>query len=157
MMAALRTWLLSVTAAAFAVALAQALTPAGTVKKVGKLVGGLVLLLAVVRPVLRLDVDDLAIHAAFYDPAPAAELRQSALGAHIADSTAAYITQQAAELGFACSAVVEVETDADGWPVPAAVQVTGTMTASQRQALSALLISELNIPAERQIFREGGS
>ena len=156
-MGGLRTWLLSVTAASFAVALAQALTPGGTVKKVGRLVGGLVLLLAVVRPVLGLDPEELSVRAAFYDSTPAAETGQAVLAAHIADSTAAYIAQQADGLGFACSAVVEVETDADGWPVPAAVQVTGTMTASQRQALSALLISELNIPAERQIFREGGS
>lgn len=155
-MAALRAWLLSVTAAAFAVALAQALTPAGTVKKVGKLVGGLVLLLAVVRPVLRLDVDELAVHAAFYDQAPAEELRRSALGTHIANSTAAYIVQQAAQLGAVCSAVVEVETDADGWPVPVAAEMTGSMTKAQRQALSALLTAELNIPVEGQIFGEGG-
>ena len=46
----LREWLLGVVAAALAVSLAQSLTPDGTVKRVGRLVGGLVLLLAVVRP-----------------------------------------------------------------------------------------------------------
>ena len=50
MMGAARSWLLGVTAAALAVALAQALTPEGTVKKVGRLVGGMVLLLAVAKP-----------------------------------------------------------------------------------------------------------
>ena len=49
-MSFLREWLLGVTAAALAVALAQALTPEGTVKKLLRITGGLVLLLAVVRP-----------------------------------------------------------------------------------------------------------
>lgn len=56
MTAFFREWLLGVVAAALAVSVAQALTPSGTVKKVGRLVGGLVLLLAVARPLLRMDV-----------------------------------------------------------------------------------------------------
>lgn len=51
-----KEWLLGVVAAALAVSVAQALTPAGAVKKVGRLVGGLILLLAAARPLLRLDV-----------------------------------------------------------------------------------------------------
>ena len=50
-MSALRDWLLGVVAAALAVALAQAITPEGAVKRIGRLAGGLVLLLAVVKPV----------------------------------------------------------------------------------------------------------
>lgn len=61
-----RSWLLGVVAAALAVAMAQALTPEGAVKKVGKLVGGLVLLLAVTKPILQLDPGDLAVAAAAY-------------------------------------------------------------------------------------------
>ena len=64
----LKEWLMGVVAAALAVALAQALTPEGTVKKVGRLVGGLVLLLAVVGPLGRLDPEDLAVTAAAYAP-----------------------------------------------------------------------------------------
>lgn len=53
MTAFFRDWLLGIVAAALAVALAQALTPEGAVKKVGRLLGGLILLLAVTRPLLR--------------------------------------------------------------------------------------------------------
>ena len=52
MMELLRQWLVGVTCAAMIIALADSLTPSGTVRKVGKLVGGLVLLLAVLQPVL---------------------------------------------------------------------------------------------------------
>ena len=40
-----RTYLMGVVSAAMVVALAQALTPEGAVKKIGRLVGGIVLLL----------------------------------------------------------------------------------------------------------------
>ena len=53
MMELLRQWLVGVTCAAMIIALADSLTPSGTVRKVGKLVGGLVLLLAVLQPVLN--------------------------------------------------------------------------------------------------------
>ena len=154
-MGALRAWLLSVTAAAFAVALAQALTPAGTVKKAGKLVGGLVLLLAVVRPVLDLDTESLAVHAAFYGEIPPAEAGQTVLAAHIGDSTAAYIEQRAAQLGCVCTASVETGPGPEGWPVPASAVVSGSLTAAQRQALTALVTAELAIPAEEVYFGEG--
>lgn len=49
-MTGIKNWLLGITAAALAVSLAQALTPEGTVKKIGRLVGALVLLLAALRP-----------------------------------------------------------------------------------------------------------
>ena len=55
MMELLRQWLVGVTCAAMIIALADSLTPPGTVRKVGKLVGGLVLLLAVLQPVLTFD------------------------------------------------------------------------------------------------------
>ena len=42
MMELLRQWLVGVTCAAMIIALADSLTPSGTVRKVGKLVGGLV-------------------------------------------------------------------------------------------------------------------
>ena len=41
----IRTWLLSVTVSAMVIAAAEALMPAGAVKRVGKLTGGLILVL----------------------------------------------------------------------------------------------------------------
>lgn len=52
MTAAIKEWLLGVVAAALVVSMARAITPEGTVKKIGRLVGGLLLLLAAVRPLL---------------------------------------------------------------------------------------------------------
>ena len=56
----LRQWLTGVTCAAMIAALADSLTPAGTVKRIGRMAGGLLLLIAVVQPVLEVDFSALA-------------------------------------------------------------------------------------------------
>ena len=58
-MTIIRTWLLSVTVSAMVIAVAEALMPEGSVKKVGRLTGGLILILGLVQPLVRLDYDDL--------------------------------------------------------------------------------------------------
>lgn len=156
----LRTWLLGVVAAALAVALAQAMTPEGTVKKVGKLVGGLVLLLAVVRPLLTLDSGDLAVTASGYaalEPAEAVAGGEDVMKSLIAQKAGAYIVDKAAALGFVCTAGVTVEEGESGWPVPWSAEIAGTWTPQQQKALSQAIEEELDIPKERQTFKEDGS
>ena len=153
----LKEWLIGVVAAALAVALAQALTPEGTVKKVGRLVGGLVLLLAVVGPLGRLDPEDLAVTAAAYAPLEAEAGERSGeevMKTLIARKAGAYIEDKGTALGCACTAVVEVQEDDSGWPVPTAVQISGSWTAEQKRALSRAVAEDLSIPAERQNFQE---
>lgn len=155
-----RNWLLGVTAAALAVALAQALTPEGGVKKVGKLVGGLVLLLAAAGPVVKLNPADLAAAAAGYEamaPETALQGGENVMKTLIAQKTGAYIVDKGAALGCACTARVEVEENADGWPVPHSAEVSGTWTEQQREQISRVIEEELDIPAERQSFKEDGT
>ena len=97
MMELLRQWLVGVTCAAMIIALADSLTPSGTVRKVGKLVGGLVLLLAVLQPVLTFDYSAMAIAATDYQAAFGSyglELEETDLDLMktiIAERTGAYI------------------------------------------------------------------
>ena len=53
----LRSWLLSVTACAVLVSIVQQLTDDGTMKKIVRFVGGMVLMLAMLRPLLSLTFD----------------------------------------------------------------------------------------------------
>lgn len=148
---------MGVVAAALAVALAQALTPEGTVKKVGRLVGGLVLLLAVVGPLGRLDPADLAVAAAAYSTAGPEEAEQGGeevMKTLIAQKAGAYIEDKGDALGCVCTADVEVEKDDSGWPVPWSVRICGSWTAEQKQTLSRAVAEDLAIPAERQDFQE---
>ncbi len=155
----LRDWLLGVTAAALAVALAQALTPQGTVKKVGKIVGGLVLLLAVIRPAVRADLTALLpAGGAGFTQAQAGRGGEEVLKTLIAEKTGAYIVDKGEALGCRVDrAAVTAVTDPSGWPVPWSVEVEGTWTGEQREALSAAIAAELDIPAGRQSFREEGT
>jgi stage III sporulation protein AF len=151
----LKDWLLGIVAAALAVALAQSLTPEGTVKKVGRLVGGLILLLAVVKPLAQLDVDALAVTAAAYSDSAseAAQAGEETLKTLIAQKVGAYIVDKGDALGLSCTAQVTVAQDEAGWPIPWAVTVTGTWTEEQRAALSRTVEEDLDIPAQRQSFQ----
>lgn len=161
----LRDWLLSVTACAFAAALAQALTPKGTIKKVAGLAGGLVLLLAVVRPVLTLDPAALLSQAGLPGEGSQAGLRSEAaekgeevLKTLIAQKAGAYIVDKGQGLGCRVSwARVTAAEDGSGWPVPWSAEIAGSWTAEQRQALARAVEEELNIPAHRQSYQEEGS
>ena len=60
MTAAVKGWLLSLVAAALITALLDALTPEGIAKKVGRLLGGMLILLVIIRPVFALENTGLA-------------------------------------------------------------------------------------------------
>lgn len=155
-MGILKDWLLSVTTAALAVALAQALTPEGAVKKIGALVGGMVLLLVMVKPVMSLDMEALTALTGDYTAQNWEENDQGEqmMKSLIAEKTSAYIVDKGAALGLACAAAVEVEPDGSGWPVPWTAEISGSFTPEQRAALGKILEEELGIPASRQSFRE---
>lgn len=159
-MTILKDWLLGVTAAALAVSLAQALTPEGTVKKIGRLVGALVLLLSAVRPLMGLE--DLPVGERSLSPdqeavEQAARSGEEMMKTLIARKAGAYIVDKGQSLGFACVAEVGVAEDGSGWPVPWEATVSGTWTTRQKKALSQAMEAELGIPAQRQSFREEGT
>lgn len=157
-MTILKDWLLSVTAVGLALALAQALTPEGAVKKIGALVGGMVLLLVMVKPVLAIDLEDLADWTVQYIPQTEFETDQGEqiMKSLIAQKTSAYIVDKGAALGVVCQATVTVVTDESGWPVPWSAEITGSFTPEGRSALAKALEEELAIPSVRQTFREVG-
>lgn len=153
----LRQWLLGVVGAALAVALAQALTPEGSIKKVGAVLGGILLLLAAIRPVAGLDpqaVTDLTPSWESLEEKASGGAGEEMLKGLIAEKTSAYIVDKGKELGVSCTARVTVGQDASGWPVPRSVEISGTWSQKEKEALSRAIEEELDIPPQRQIFRE---
>lgn len=151
-MGPLREWLLAVLAASFLVAAAQAVMPEGPVKGVGQLICGLLLFLAVARPVLGLQYNTLS--AMLRDAAEQLTEEQAALeetGSQMTETiivqeTAAYIEDKRSELGLDCQA--EVTWDWSGTvPEPSAVTVTGDLTEAQRQAFTERLTEDLGLEA----------
>ena len=153
-------WVLGVTAAALAVAVADALCPEGSVRAVLRLTGGLVLLTAVLTPLLRLDTEALGRALTEYrlelDGAAARleEENETLMRDIIEEQAAAYIQDKAAGQGIDCRVSVEAAGEGD-WPVPTSVTVEGTLTEGQRTALTQMIQADFAIPAERQTYESG--
>ena len=156
----LRQWLTGVTCAAIIVALVDSLMAGGTVRRIGRLAGGLLLLAAVVKPVLEVDLSvlsaaNLRLEA---EAVPAAEeagldLMKSIIG----EETGAYILDKAAELGISCQEVrVTCAVEENGVPYPASVVLVGDLTEEEQARLSRRIEADLAIPAERQSYEKGG-
>ena len=154
-MEGLRQWLLGIVFTAFAVGLARQLAPEGREQAAVRLAGGLLMLLAVLGPLAGGDWGDLALPAGAFQASEVAEdyeaQRTAALGAVIAEKTAAYIWDKAQELGLAVAIDVTVEEDGS-YPYPAAVRITGPFTEPQRQSLTRYIEENLAIGKEQQTW-----
>ena len=151
MMAAAREWLCAVVAVTLLLAAAQTLIPEGAIRKIASFVGGLILLVTLLWPVLGADLERLnwdldPYRAAIEDRRAELEAAGGAeLEAVIAEETAAYISDKADALGLAVTARVQVRTRA-GLPVPWAAELTGRRS----EELAAWIEEELGIPRGRQ-------
>ena len=150
----LRDWLLGLVAAALILTVLRALVPKGSIRPVARVTAGLVLLLVLLRPLagfgggsLRVRYDELEreITARIEDYQA---LHENELESIIADSTAAYISEQAAHLGLTCRAEVRCEVR-DGTPQPAAMDIP------YDARLAAAIADDLGIPAEKQSWQGG--
>lgn len=158
----IKNWFIGVTCAAMLVAVADSLTPEGAVKKLGKLTGGIVLLLAVLHPLIGLDYETFSLNLtenrsalSEYSEQEATDLNTQLMKTIIVEKTGAYILDKANALGADCTAAVVCDVGEDDLPYPVAVTVTGKLTESQREALSREIEAELAIPPEMQTFEEG--
>lgn len=157
----IKSWLIGITCTAMIAALADGLMPNGAVGKIGRLTGGLVLLLAIVQPVIRLDESALA--RAFLDCQTAwkgedlqlEETDLELMKGIIEEQAGAYILDKAAALGISCQAEVTVQiSEKKEYPALSEVVIRGQMTESQRAALTRQIEADLAVPAERQIYLE---
>ena len=161
MIEAIRTWLVSIVCTAAVVALAQAIMPKGTVQKIGMTIGGLVLMVTILQPVLSFDFDRLSGLMARYrleaeeDSRQLTEENQALMGDIIEEQTAAYIVDKAEELGVSVRVEVTCELDETGFPYPTAVTVYGNLTEEQQNSLSRCIEGDFAVPAERQTFVPG--
>lgn len=160
MIGAVRSWLLAVIAVSLLCAVADALMPAGAVKRVGRLVCGLVLMGAILSPIASLDVEggrrwlDGYLASVRYREAELEETVNSQMKVIIEQEYAAYILDKAAQLGLNCTARVKCELSEDGLYLPVRTEVTGLRTAGDQEKLIQAIETDLGVPAERQFYTE---
>lgn len=154
-----RTWLLGITGAAILAALAAAMAPDGAVKKAGKLAGGLLLFLAVVRPIASIDPEELARAVeddTGWDIALEASAQQTRedMKSIIAGQAAAYILDKATAAELPVQSVEVTVSDGDeAYPLPQSVVVTGSLDEEQRRLLTGMIRQNFAIPEARQEYR----
>lgn len=155
MIGAVREWLVGIIAASLLVSVADTLIPQGAIKKIAGFTGGLILLLALVQPVLRIQPGSIQgnfdIWSAEISTLEEEFTRQNAaeLETRIAETTASYICDKATSLGLDCQVRVTTEAGPEGVPIPASAEVTGPKS----EALAEYMEAELGIPKEKQLWK----
>ena len=156
MMDLLRTWLFGLTAVSALLALAESLVTQEGIRRVLRLAGGVLMILVLLQPVVRMDLGELHFSPdALRQEAEALEeeyarQQEAALETGIEEELASYIWDKAQALGLSCQVRVTVETGADGIPVPRSVTVTGAYS----EDLSEIIETDLGIPREQQNWQE---
>jgi len=151
-MRSLGEYIVSVTAAAIVCAIVGGMMPKGTAKEILRLVGGLFLVFAVIRPAADLRLPDLSAMGEGYreDAAlAAAEGENQALETvrlRIKQDLAAYILDKAGELGLELT--VEVILEDSGY-LPEAVRVSGDAAPEAKQEMLRYLTRELGIQEDQ--------
>lgn len=162
MMGLVRGWLLGITGAAILAALADGLMPEGGVKQVGRLVCGLVLLAAVLRPFGSVEVTNLSdqweydYQRLYQQKQMLQEEADGRMKAIIEAEMAAYSMDKAAQLGIQCQIKVECQPDGEGAFLPVGAQVSGHLERQQCQSMAQLLEEDLGISPQSIAFREEG-
>lgn len=156
MMETLRNWLGATVVVTMLLSVAQRLIPDGSIQKIASLIGGLILLVTILQPLLCVDIQRLELQLNTYQRQ--LEMRQeeleneqkTELAGIIAEQTEAYISDKADELGNPVLVQVKTAIGEDGFPLPVSVTVWGTYS----DALSAYVEEELGIRKERQTWYE---
>ena len=151
---------MAVIAVSLLCAVADALMPPGAVRRVGKLVCGLVLLGAVLSPIAGLDVEGGQRWLEGYlDSVQNREDElektvESQMKGIIEQEYAAYIVDKAAELGWNCTARVECRLSEDGLYLPVRAETAGPLSWDARTRLSRIIAEDLGISEDRITIKE---
>ena len=143
----LTSWLLSVIGTALLVALAEALIPDTKVREAGRLVGGLLLLVALLGPLIHLRGAELdfSVSEHLAETAQKEEEYRSAQNDAFS-SLIKYIEAAAQEMGLEAHARVALQESEEGVPQPSEVWLDVPYNAS----LSAQITQELGIAEQYQ-------
>lgn len=154
----MRHWILSVTVSAMIIALAEGLMPPGSVKRAAKLTGGLVLMLGILQPLVRMDFDELFVLAnstAQVSVMSAAEQTNSAnefLKTIIEEELRAYVLDKAQSFGASCELNIHCELGENNMPYPARASISGLSDEEMKRKMRLLLREDLGIAYEAQTY-----
>ncbi len=157
-MNALRTYLLSVASASLLTGVVLSLLPKGRLHSIIRLVGALILIVTVVSPVLKLDLEMMT---ADWEQirTDASGIQQSALEESeqlfsqlIKEQCETYISDRADRLGLELD--VQIIMGYDDHPYPIGAKLQGRIGAEDKQYMSDMIEQDLGIPTQQQEWVE---
>ena len=157
MMEGIRGYFLAIVAACMLAVLACALLKNSKMQRITKFIAGILILLTVATPLLRIDTAALAERiselgrGSRFDTQEISKDYQTMVRALVKKNTQTYIEDKAQELGRIIQA--EVTVGNGEYPAPEHVVLTGTMTPEQAQALESYIADSLGIPSEQQEWK----
>ena len=129
-MEGIKSYLVAIVAACMLTVVASVLVQKSPLRKIVRLIGGLLILLVAVTPLLRLDmsriVDYLQGSEYSFDTFAVEQTWQSQLSEHIKQTTETYIENEAGRLGATVQATVTLTEEE--YPVPCHAVLIGTDT-----------------------------
>jgi len=153
----IRNYLISVVAVCMIPVLAGVLIQKSALQKIVRLLGGVLILLVAIRPLLSLDTDKITsyleeFHTTYrFDTGRIKTSQDALLRQRVKQTAETFIENEAKEIGGTVQA--EITLSEDEYPVPFAVRLTGTLTPEQVRTVSAYIENTLNIPPGRQEWR----
>ncbi len=153
----IREYLIGVVAAALVCGIVTTLINSKTAMGLSvKLIAGLLMVLAVVRPLMTISFDGLLgwtedIHTGGMDYVSSGEIMANeAYRSSIKQQVESYILDEANALD--CTLAVEVILSEEDMPVPKIVKLSGEISPYARQVITTLLTERLGIEREDQIW-----
>lgn len=162
MMQSIRSYLLSLSAAALLGAFLLTLIPNGAIRRVASVLCGLMLVLTAIDPLVHLDAEDLARSITDFEISAeqarsGVEVRNQELKARIISEKArTYILDKAENLGLAIDAEVETAQSDEGLYF-CSVTFFGRAPEEKKRALEQYVEENLAVPKERQLWMQTNS
>ena len=158
-MAAIGQWIVGLAASALLTGAALALTPRGRVRNVLKLVTGAVMVIALVSPLTRFNLDLFSVNAEqLREQLRAVQSNVAQAGNELSrdvieQECAAYILDKAQGLGIKLEAVsVTAKWGDEGVFYPYEAHITARLSPDEKGALARAIEAELGIAPERQYW-----
>ncbi len=150
-------YLFSVAACALAVSLACSVPQKKSIGRIVTLLGGMIVLLALLRPLMQHRFGNLESYLKRYAPddsmiSSALEEGQNESGRLISEQTCEYILDKARSVGARVEVQIELAALSDYYRYPYRATLRGDWTPEQKAAISAYISDTLGIPEERQIW-----
>ncbi len=158
-MEGIKSYLVAIVAACMLTVVASVLVQKSPLRKIVRLIGGILVLLVAVTPLLRLDMSRIVEYLQgseySFDTSAVEQTWHSQLSEHIKQTTETYIENEADRLGAALQAKVTLTEEE--YPVPCHAVLIGTVDADQMEALSEYMAASLGIPRTEQEWRLYGT